>query len=81
MAHGRFDGKRLRKVAQGSSFQDDREPRLRIGDIVRMNSGGPIMLVVDLNGPRVTTAWRARSGTVYEQKIPSICVHRVRDAW
>jgi uncharacterized protein YodC (DUF2158 family) len=33
-------------------------PSLRIGDRCRLNSGGPLMTVVDVDGGHVTASWR-----------------------
>lgn len=70
----------LRHIASSAEFQDIREPGFRIGDLVRLNSGGPIMMVVDIDGSKVTTAW-ATSGQVAECSWFRPCLHRVRDAW
>ena len=39
-------------VSTAQFFSDPREPALRVGCFVRLNSGGPIMMVVDCeDGP------------------------------
>jgi len=63
-------------VAQGESFRDEREPPHRIGDIVRLNSGGPPSLILDLEDDRVTIGWRSETGSIEEATFPEICVHR-----
>jgi uncharacterized protein YodC (DUF2158 family) len=47
-----FGARELIVVKHGSGPRD-----LRIGDRVRLNSGGPVMTVVDL-GENVVAAWR-----------------------
>jgi uncharacterized protein YodC (DUF2158 family) len=69
-----IDPKRLSLVARAEEFQDSREPPLRIGDRVQLNSGGPSTLVVDLDAETVTVAWQGG-----EAIFPRSCVHRVRD--
>lgn len=47
---------------------------LRLGDVVRLNSGGPPCLVVDLDGRgNVVVAWRAPDGEMQEHKAPNVC--------
>jgi len=69
-----FDPKRLSLVAHAGEFHDSREPPLRIGDRVQLNSGGPVSLVVDLDVETVTVSWNEA-----ESIFPRPCVHRVRD--
>ncbi len=69
-----IDPKRLSLVARAEDFQDGREPPLRIGDRIQLNSGGPVSLVVDLDIETVTVAWNGA-----EAVFPRPCVHRVRD--
>jgi hypothetical protein len=58
-----FDATRLTLGAQGQEFLDGREPALRIGDRVRLNSDGPACLVVGLSGrDNVIVSWRDRGG-------------------
>ena len=63
-----FYGKIHRMISRETSF--------RIGEIVRLNSGGPKMLVVDTTLERITAAWRGADGAE-EIELPSACVHRV----
>jgi uncharacterized protein YodC (DUF2158 family) len=66
----------LSLVAKAESFQDPREPPLRIGDWVQLNSGGPRSLVVDATTDKITLAWK--SGTkIAECVFPRTCIHRV----
>ena len=66
-------------VALGEQFHDEREPPLRIGDVVRLNSGGPLSLIVDLPGGKtVTASWRDNSGLAVEADFPIACMHRAR---
>ena len=67
---------RLLLVAKAEQFQDVREPLLRVGDRVRLNSGSPPLLVVDAEERCVTVAWsRGKSESV----LPRSCVHRLCD--
>jgi len=65
---------RLALVASASTFQDPREPKLRIGDRIRLNSGGPVGLVVEIDSTGITLAWPGGETT-----LPAACVHRARD--
>jgi hypothetical protein len=70
---------RLKLVAYSEEFQDDREPPLRLGDVVQLNSGSPLCLIVDLPCRNtVVISWRESNGRVQEQPLPRACVHRVR---
>src|SRR6476620_4328956 len=40
-------GRNFTLLASASGFKDEREPPLRLGDIVQLNSGSPRMMVVD----------------------------------
>lgn len=60
------------------AYQDPREPPLFTGNYVRLNSGGPRLMVVDTTDDAVTVAWRDRDGAVHERDFPSVCVHRIR---
>jgi uncharacterized protein YodC (DUF2158 family) len=71
-----FAAEELVVIAQSEEFQDIREPPLRLGDRVRLNSGGPESLVVDV-GEQVTIAWQDGSAT-REYRLPRACLHRVR---
>jgi uncharacterized protein YodC (DUF2158 family) len=68
-------------VASVDEFHHPLEPSVGIGTVVRLNSGGPLMVVVDLNGETVVTAWGDTEG-VQEQSFPAASVHRVGpDQW
>ena len=54
-----------------------RDRPLGIGDVVILNSGGPNMMVVDIEDDRVTTAWTYGAGKVQEAEWPSVCLHRI----
>jgi uncharacterized protein YodC (DUF2158 family) len=74
----------MKIIARGEDFQNRREPELRIGDIVKLNSGGPRMLIVDLPDkeyPFYTAAWKNGLGKIYETPFPRMCLHRVRNSW
>lgn len=66
----------LSLIAKAESFQDPREPPLRLGDWVQMNSGGPRSLVVDIEGDCFTVAWRT-ADRIIESVLPRACIHRV----
>jgi len=83
---GKMEGRHLRKIAPVSAFVDEREPELRLGDVVRLNSGGPPMLVVDAlpGADEIIVAYRLHKNgklTVNEWPIGRVCVHRVRGLW
>lgn len=68
----------LRLVARGSQQQCVHEPPVGVGTVVRLNSGGPRMLVVDVGGEDVMVSWRTSEG-VQETTLPRVCVHRCRE--
>lgn len=68
-----FKASDLRKVA--SAPLRHMQPDF-IGDVVVLNSGGPTMLVVDIDGECVTVAHR-HAGIVYEHKFPRPCLTRL----
>jgi uncharacterized protein YodC (DUF2158 family) len=48
-----------------------------VGTRVRLNSGGPDMLVVDLmESTAVVVSWRDSFGNVHESRFPNQCVQR-----
>ncbi|WP_417515808.1 hypothetical protein [Minwuia sp.] len=66
----------LKVVARAERFRHPSENDLGLGAVVKLNSGGPNMMVVDLEGDDVTVAWRDW-GAARETTLPSVCVHRV----
>jgi uncharacterized protein YodC (DUF2158 family) len=66
-------------IRSADSFADQREPPLWLGNYVRLNSGGPVMMVVDHDDDCavVVVSWRDGGGSVCERLIPIACVHRV----
>jgi uncharacterized protein YodC (DUF2158 family) len=48
-----------------------------VGDRVRLNSGGPEMLVVDLTKAAVVVAWRDSNGYLHDRTYPNQCVYRI----
>jgi len=72
---GKFRPDQLRIAGKSADFRDEREPPLRIGDRVHLNSGGPCALVVDLEAASLTLAWKERDRT-NEFTVPIACVHR-----
>jgi uncharacterized protein YodC (DUF2158 family) len=68
----------LKLVTHSEEFQDSREPALMIGNFVRLNSGGPRMMVVDISECGVIASWNVQEKN-REQAFPRVCVHRIRD--
>ncbi|MDZ7711706.1 MAG: hypothetical protein U5L06_00635 [Rhodovibrio sp.] len=66
----------MRKIANGRDDFTVIPPR--IGDLVRLASGSPLMTIVDVSadGQQVTAAWRSDQGA-RELQIARVCVHRV----
>jgi hypothetical protein len=69
----------LTVVASLETLHDPREPPLFVGNTVHLNSDGPALLVVDVDGDNVTAAWRSKSGKYCEHTLPAICFHRIRE--
>ena len=72
-----FNNSDLIRLAVSEKFKDQREPPLRIGDLVRLNSGGPVLLVVDFENDLLVLAYRSEGGQAVETTLPIACVHRV----
>jgi hypothetical protein len=72
----KFLSDKLRLVAKAEDFHDTHEPPLRIGDVVCLNSGGPLSLVVDICQDSIIIAWQS-GGQVWEYELAAVCVHRV----
>lgn len=49
---------------------------LVMGDHSRLNSGGPILLVVDVSDQLVTVAWPDDNGRPKESTVPAACLYR-----
>ena len=64
---------KLQVVDAAESFRDDREPPLRVGDRVCLNSGSDIALVVEIDS-EVTISWPRG----IEAVLPHACIHRSR---
>jgi len=73
--HGSFKVSDLRVV---SSPEPHATP-LRMSERVRLNSGGPVGLIVDLKpDDHVVVAWPPQDdGVAVEDTLPSACVRRV----
>jgi uncharacterized protein YodC (DUF2158 family) len=67
----------IQLIRAAESFSDPREPAFQLGDFVKLNSGGPTMIVVDKEGAIAVLAWRDRSGGICERRFPFPCIHRV----
>lgn len=46
---------------------------LQVGDIARLNSGGPPSLIVDADEDSVTLSWRDDAGSILECTLPRAC--------
>lgn len=54
------------------------EPPLRLGNVVRLNSGGPTCMVVDFGADTdIVVAWLDENAAAREWTFPRTCVHRV----
>jgi len=73
----RINANHLDLIAPADTFADSREPPLVMGNFVRLNSGGPTMVVVDIDGLTAICAWRASERKTREHSFPVACVHRV----
>ena len=71
-----FRAECLSLIAKAESFQDPREPQLRMGDWVQLNSGGPRTLIVNIEIDEITIAWR-NGDKIAECVVPHACIHRV----
>lgn len=71
----------LNLVQSGDDFQNTAEPDLTIGTIVRLNSGGPAMLVVDFEPDGKYVCGYKDGEKTTEITLPRECIHRVRDLW
>lgn len=69
---------RLVVLATGESFQCAAEPPIGVGSVVRLNSGSPRLLVVDVDGENVTVAWQTSDGS-QEMTSKRVCFHRCRE--
>lgn len=75
--HSRFPTNSLRLLKSVERFQHPGGLPLKQGDFIRLNSGGPIMMVVDRGQNGITGAWRERNGRAQESFSPRAAVHRV----
>jgi len=69
-----FQANKLKVVDGAEAFNDEREPPLRMGDRVCLNSGSNVALVVEI-GSDLTISWPNGSEAI----LPRQCVHRSRD--
>lgn len=77
MERAQFPVESLQLIASAESFQCAQEPLIGVGSVVRLNSGGPRMLVVDIDADSVTASWQDH-GT-QERVFRRPCVHRCRE--
>jgi len=60
-------------------FQEAGEVPLIIGDFAQINSGGPVMVIVDsATDSALTVSYRDDGGEVHEHIMPRECLHRAR---
>lgn len=45
---------------------------LKLGDVVRLNSGGPDMTVTKINGNRAETSWHSSANTIENGDFPIV---------
>ena len=59
------------------------ERDIQFGDVVYLKSGGPALLVVDINeaGSHVTVAWLDESKRPIEHTFPSACLKMADRRW
>jgi uncharacterized protein YodC (DUF2158 family) len=69
----------LRVVARGEDMPGTRE-RLHLGDRVTLISGGPPMLVVDVDGDNVAVSWKDDAGGVVEDAFSRGCLSLIPPA-
>jgi hypothetical protein len=77
MKHNRahFDADDLQIVRRLDPHDSVGSSRLSIGDRVRLNSGGPLSLIVDIDGDTVTVSW-TDCGRVWESRAPASCYQK-----
>lgn len=63
-------------VGDGQSLRRPSDPPIGIGSMVILNSGGPEMLVVDVDGDKLTCSWM-NGGVAHETVLPEPTVHHV----
>lgn len=73
-----FRASDLELVRPASAFVDGREPPLQIGNLVILNSGGPVGLVVGIEGDEIVVAWAPGEGDASEFQASRACFHRAR---
>ena len=50
------------------------EDKLKIGDVVVLNSGGPDMTIVEIDGDKATCWWQGHFGDVDQHEFPIACL-------
>ena len=73
-----YDSNAIKLVAARDDFFNPHELPLKIGDFVRLNSGGPKTMIVDLDGSgHAVVSWFNEAGELEEASFPVVCLHRV----
>lgn len=67
--NSQFRAKELIKM-----YESPPDQHIGIGDAVILNSGGPSLLVVDLDEKTLTVSWRDDAGYAREHSLPKQCV-------
>ncbi len=57
-------------------MQNQANPPLRSGDLVRLRSGGPLMTVIGIEGDQVNCVWTDLDGHIGSERFPSEAVER-----
>jgi uncharacterized protein YodC (DUF2158 family) len=58
------------------AMQNQANPPLRSGDLVRLRSGGPLMTVIGIEGDQVNCVWTDLDGHIGSERFPSEAVER-----
>lgn len=73
IAHRKFRAHEL--VLFASAPPPDRPP-LSVGERCRLTSGGPSLLIVDVDGDALVVSWRDPNGIVHEHAFARGCLRR-----
>jgi len=59
-----------------TAMQNQADPPLRSGDLVRLRSGGPLMTVIGIEGDQVNCVWTYLDGHIGSERFPAGAVER-----